>query len=209
MTRFSGWMVALVATATLAGTGCSGGGARGSGSTTTTSTTTTSTTTTSTTFTTLDPTTTLATSGSTSTRPVSATTLPAGPTTSEVATTLPAGGGPLVATAAGWRMVITQPAPGSTIGSVAVLCYEVTGSSREAVVGFEVTFFQPGSTTSAGTFRADAAVGRGTARVTVTGVPSGRYDVRIQLVLNGSPLEGAAVTTTVNVVAGGTQIATC
>jgi hypothetical protein len=107
-------------------------------------------------------------------------------------------------------MALTQPAAGATIGPVAVLCYEVTGSVREATVAFDVTFLQPGATSGTGPFRAEAAVGRGSARVPVTGVPSGRYDVRVQLVLDGERLDGAAVTIAgVNVVAGGSQAASC
>jgi hypothetical protein len=104
-------------------------------------------------------------------------------------------------------MVITQPAPGSTIGSVAVLCYEVTGSVREATIAFDVTFLPSGVTTGTGPVRVDAAVGRGTSRVPTSGLPSGRYDVRIQLVVDGARLDGAVVTAAVTVVAGGSQIA--
>jgi hypothetical protein len=104
-------------------------------------------------------------------------------------------------------MVISKPAPGSTVGAVAVLCYEVTGSVREATVAFDLTILAP---IGIGPFRAEAAVGRGTARVAIGPVPSGRYDIRVQLVVDGARVDGAVVTIPgVNVVSGGTQVATC
>jgi hypothetical protein len=189
-------LVALAVAALLAGA-CSDGddGERGSGATTTTTIPEASTSTTAT----------LATS---TTHPPVSTTAPAPRTTAAPQTTQAAGGGPLVASAGGWRMVISQPTPGSTIGSVAVLCYEVTGSVREATIAFDVTFVPTGASTGAGPIRVDAAVGRGTARVPSSGISPGRYDVRIQLVLDGARLDGAVVTSAVNVVAGG-QTASC
>ena len=75
-----------------------------------------------------------------------------------------------------------------------MLCYEVTADVREAVVAFDVTLLANGAA-RAGPFRADAAVGRGTARVELDAPPA-TYDVRVQLLVDGEPLEGAVVTVT-------------
>lgn len=112
-----------------------------------------------------------------------------------------------VATAGGWRMAITRPAAGGTISSVVVVCYEVTGPSREAAVAIDLTILGP---IGIGPFRADAAVGRGTAGVPIGRVPAGRFDLRIQLIIDGTGLEGAVVTIPgVSVVAGATPVTPC
>ena len=199
MTPIARWLVPLTALAMLLGSACSDGddGAQDAGTTTTTTIVTTSTAPT--------PSTTVATGGSSTTIPAATTTSGGATTSVAPATTLPTAGA--VATAGGWRMVITQPAPLSTVGAVAVLCYEVTGPTRESTVAFDVTILAP---IGIGPFRAEAAVGRGTARATLTPAPTGRYDLRIQLIVDGARLDGAVVTIAgVNVVAGGTQTTAC
>lgn len=138
-----------------------------------------------------------------------------GPTTTAApaaaTTTTALAGGPAVVSAGGWRMAITQPLAGATVGSTPLLCYELTGSSREPVLALEVTLLRAGSPTgAAGPYRLDVSVGRGSVRLSLDGVAPGRYDVRIQLVLNGSPVDGGAVTVpSVTVTAAQTVTASC
>jgi hypothetical protein len=113
------------------------------------------------------------------------------PTTVPVAT-VPAG--PAVAEAAGWRMVITAPTRNAKIGPELDLCYEVTGTARESAIAFEVSLIVTQTRTVAATLRVDAAVGRGSARVSL-GTPQPRfYDMTVQGLVNGQPLNGLAVT---------------
>ena len=144
--------------------------------------------------------------GSTTAVPAGGTTAPSTPASAPTTTSAssPANstpvttGGPgaaaTVASAGGWRMALTAPTAGSTVGSTTTLCYEVTGSSREASVAFDVTFIVQGPVGAIGPVRVDAAVGRGSARVNTAGLPPRSYDLRVQLVLDGARLEGATVT---------------
>jgi len=194
--RLAGVLLSLLA---LVATACSNGdsGAKGSGSTTTSHPDTTLAQA-ATTVTTVAGTT--ATTASVTTRPAS------GATTTSVATI----GGPVAVTAGGWRMAISQPTANSTTGAVVGLCYEVTGSVREATVAFELTLLRSGSPTgAAGPFKAGAAIGRGSVRVPLPGVPAGRYDIRIQLVIDGTSVAGAAVTIPSVTVADNGPVATC
>lgn len=107
-------------------------------------------------------------------------------------TTLPAG--PAVAEAGGWRIAITAPTRNAKIGPEVDLCYEVTGTAREAAIALEVSLIVTQTRTVAATMRVDAAVGRGSARVSL-GTPQPRfYDLTVQGVVNGQPLTGLAVT---------------
>jgi hypothetical protein len=107
-------------------------------------------------------------------------------------TTLPAG--PTVAEAGGWRMAITAPTRNAKIGPELDLCYEVTGTARESAIAFEVSLIVTQTRTVAATVRVDAAVGRGSARVSL-GTPQPRfYDMTVQGLVNGQPLNGLLVT---------------
>lgn len=159
--------------------------------------------------------------GATTTGPGATTTVAPGasPTTSvttpptpaaTTTTATPTAAGPVSVTAGGWRMVISRPSAGSTTGPVLGLCYEVTGSTRESTVAFDVSLLRSGTPTgAAGPFRAGAAVGRGLARVPLPGVTPGRYDVRIQLLLDGQALSGGAVTVPSVTVVDDAAVATC
>ena len=198
MRRVRPWLGVLAATAVLAA-GCSKGDSAATGSA-------------STTVTTAAPAVTSTTAQPTTTRPGATTTAAPGATTTPAATpTTAAGGGPAVAIAGGWRMAISQPLAGATVGSTPLLCYELTGSAREPVLALEVTLLRAGSPTgAAGPYRLDVSVGRGSARLSLDGVPPGRYDVRVQLILNGAPLDGGAVTIpSVTVAAGQTVTTSC
>ena len=181
-------MAALTVALVLA-TGCSDDdeGARGTtGPSTTEAPSTSSTLTAATTSTALTVTSTVAT-----TRPGST------PTTSPTPTTAPAPGGPAVAEAGGWRLVISRPAARATIPPAAVLCYEATGSSREPELVLEVTALPPGTVT-----RIPVPVGRGTAQVDLSAAGLGARDLRIQLVPNGQRIDGLSVTIPVTIAAG-------
>lgn len=130
------------------------------------------------------------------------TTPPAGPSA-------PVPPGPTVAESGGWRLAVTRPTAGATIGRVAVLCYEVSGTSREPVVALEVTLFPPGSTTGANPVRIEGSVGRGSVRVDLAGAPTGRYDLGIQLIVNGERLENMVVRIPMVTLAAGAAAIAC
>lgn len=134
------------------------------------------------------------TSSVTTTRPGSTA---ATPTSAPTPTAAPAPGGPAVAEAGGWRLVISNPTARATIPPAAVLCYEATGSSREPELVLEVTAFPPGTVT-----RIPVPVGRGTARVDLSAAGVGARDLRIQLIPNGQRIDGLAVTIPVTIAAG-------
>jgi len=89
-------------------------------------------------------------------------------------------------------MVISAPGDAAGVASSLPLCYEITGSGRESVIalaaslrGDEETVVLP---------QVDAAVGRGEATLDASAVPAGVYDLVVQGVVDGQPLEGLAVT---------------
>ena len=96
--------------------------------------------------------------------------------------------------AASWRLAVSAPAEGGRVGSAMTVCYEVTGSGRQPALAFEVTALPPESPTGATPIRVDATSGRGSVQVPLTSVRPGRYHLRIQLLVNGQPVDGAAVT---------------
>jgi hypothetical protein len=106
-------------------------------------------------------------------------------------------GGPAVAEAGGWRLVVSRPTARSTIPPAAVLCYEATGSSREPDLVLEVTALPPGSVTSV-----PVPVGRGTARVDLTAAGLGARELRMELIPNGQRIAGLSVTVPVTIAAG-------
>ncbi len=111
-------------------------------------------------------------------------------TTSPTASTAPAG--PLVAEAGGWRLVITAPTTGATIGPAVDLCYMLTGPGQ-ASVAFEVALLSAATGSPSSSDRVSGAVGAGSARVNL-GSPDPRfYDMTIQAVVNGQPIAGLAV----------------
>ncbi|MGH9279143.1 MAG: hypothetical protein ACRD12_13685, partial [Acidimicrobiales bacterium] len=75
------------------------------------------------------------TAGATTSSPSATTTAP--PASATTTTTLP--GTEVVAEAGGWRLAVSQPRAGATVGPVLVLCYGLTGTSREPEVTLEVS----------------------------------------------------------------------
>ena len=178
--------VAVLGVALLLATGCSDGdGERGSAGAPTTETPSTSAP-----STTVVPLTTapVLTSSVATTRPGS---------TSPTPTTTAPTAGPAAVEAGGWRLVIRSPIAPAIVPPAAVLCYEVTGTSREPVLALEVTALPPGSTS-----RIPIAVGRGSAAVDLSAAGAGPHDLRIQLVVDGERIAGLAVTLPVTVAAG-------
>ncbi len=154
--------------------------------------------------------------GSTSTAPggSAGTTVPPsvpGPTTDPggSATTSPPGtdddgtapGGTVYAESGGWRLGVSGPTGGSRIGTVTMLCYEVTGESREPVIEFEVALL-PRSQSGLDPVVVTGAAGRGSVRVDLSGATPGRYDFRVQLIVNSERLDGAAITVPVTLAEG-------
>lgn len=88
---------------------------------------------------------------------------------------------------------MTQPTAGSTVDSQVLVCYEVSSQARESVVVLEVTVLSEG-TTIAGPVSLDGMVGRGSVGFEVTGAAAGPYDVLVQLIGDGAPIEGVLVT---------------
>lgn len=101
---------------------------------------------------------------------------------------LPSGSGDqlLSAEAGGWRLAVSQPMPGGTSAPQAVICYEVTGTSREPVLALEITPMWPGAGPAAATVRASATVGRSSVVADLSGVAEGTFDLRVQLVVDGT-----------------------
>lgn len=133
--------------------------------------------------------------GPTSSSPASTTTVARAatttPTTALPPTTAPAG--PAVAEAGGVRMAITAPTALATVGSAFDLCYEVTGTAPDATVGFEVSLVLAATGTVASKLRVDAAAGRGSARVNLGTPDPRRYDMPVQAIVNGQPVDGLSV----------------
>lgn len=132
--------------------------------------------------------------GATTTVAGATTTRPPGAASSAPTTAASAATGPVSAEAGGWRLVVTAPTGGSTIGPVTTLCYEATGQTREPDLALEATLVPPGATSGGQPVRAGAAVGRGSVRIDFGGVTPGRYDLRVQGIVNGQRLDGLAVT---------------
>ena len=139
-----------------------------------------------------DTSTTTAAGAPTSSAPAATSTTVRATTTISPATTVPAG--PAVAEAGGWRIAISAPTRGAKIGPELDLCYEVTGTARESAIAFELSLVVTQTRSIAATARVDAAVGRGSARVSL-GSPQPRfYDLTVQGVVNGQPLNGLSTT---------------
>jgi hypothetical protein len=94
---------------------------------------------------------------------------------------------PSVAAEAGdWRLAVTQPAPGGTTRPAALICYEITGTSREPVLVLEITPMWPGAGPAAETVRASATVGRSSVTADLSAAGQGSFDLRVKLLVDGS-----------------------
>ncbi|HSQ69920.1 MAG TPA: hypothetical protein VLM41_07520 [Steroidobacteraceae bacterium] len=86
----------------------------------------------------------------------------------------------------GWRLAVSQPVAGGTSAPRAVICYEVTGTSREPVLALEITPMWPGAGPAAAAVRTSATVGRSSLVADLSGVGEGTIDLRVQLVVDGT-----------------------
>jgi hypothetical protein len=99
----------------------------------------------------------------------------------------------IAAESGGWRLAVTQPVPGGTSAVNTVLCYEVAGTAREPVLALEVTPIWPGGGPAAAAVRTNATVGRSSVSVDLSAAGEGTFDLRVQLVVDGSKAERPAV----------------
>jgi hypothetical protein len=92
----------------------------------------------------------------------------------------------LSAEGGGWRLAVSQPVPGGTSAPKAVICYEVTGTSREPDIALEITPIRSGASPVAAPIRVSATVGRSSVVADLSGVGEGKIDLRVQLVVDGT-----------------------
>jgi hypothetical protein len=98
------------------------------------------------------------------------------------------------AEAGGWRLVVTRPAAGATVGRSATICYQATGTTRESSVAFDVSVVPPGSSSAGVPTRLPATLGAGSVQLDLANAPPGRFDLRIGLVGDGQVVPGVVVT---------------
>jgi hypothetical protein len=98
------------------------------------------------------------------------------------------------AEAEGWRIVITRPEAGATVGRTVTICYQATGTARESSVAFDVSLVAPSSPSGTEPTRIPATVGAGSVQVDLSHAPAGPFDLRIGLVGDGQVVAGAVVT---------------
>lgn len=85
----------------------------------------------------------------------------------------------------GWRLAIDAPSAGSTVGLPVTLCYEITGTTREAIVALDVSVSLPGAQEPVFSDLLDAHVGRGGVSVDLDAVDDGTYDLGVTLIVDG------------------------
>lgn len=128
--------------------------------------------------------------------------VPTTPTTDTTTTTTAADGSTrpppdtpaaTVAEAEGWRLEVTGPTPGSTVGRSFAVCYQVSGTSREPVLVLEAALARPGTDQTVASERVEIRVGRGSATFDFPSNAEGRHDVRLQLQVDGRWIPGLLV----------------
>lgn len=170
-------LTVLIALATMLAVSCSGSNSSPGDTTTSTSTT-------------GDPTSTVTGATSTSAPSTSAPPATTAPTTTAATTTTAGPAAPPVAEANGWRLVVTQPAPGSAIGTRPLLCYEATGTSREAILALDIQVITAATGSVAVDERRDITVGRDGIEIDLSGLEPGSYRLVVGLVIDGAPPDG-------------------
>ena len=130
---------------------------------------------------------TTAATGASSTSGAPATTTAALATTSAPPTSA-APAAPAVAEAGGWRLVVTAPTRGATIGPAVDLCYALTGPAQ-GNVALDVAFVQTQTETVASSSRVAASVGTGSVRISPGTLDPRFYDMTVQGVVNGQPVD--------------------
>jgi hypothetical protein len=74
------------------------------------------------------------------------------------------------------------------------ICYEVTGTSREPELALEITPLAPGGAPASDTLRASISVGRSSVTADLGAAGEGTFDLRVQLVVDGTSAGRPAVT---------------
>jgi hypothetical protein len=100
---------------------------------------------------------------------------------------------PPAAETGGWRLAVTQPTPGGRSSRVAVLCYAVSGAAREPELALDITPMRRGDGPAAATVRTDIIVGRASATADLSAAGQGTFDLRVQLVVDGSTVDRPVV----------------
>ncbi len=124
---------------------------------------------------------------------------------------LPSGSGNqfLSAEGGGWRLAVSQPVPGGTSAPQAVICYEITGTSREPILAIEITPMWPGAGPAAAPVQASATVGRSSLVADLSAVGEGTIDLRVQLVVDGTTAGQPALLISGVTLRDGTPPGTC
>ncbi len=97
---------------------------------------------------------------------------------------------PPVAEANGWRFVVTQPVPRSTIGTKPLVCYEASGTSREPLLVLEVQVIDAATGSVVVDERRDINVGRGGIEFDLSAIAPGSYRLTAGLSVDGAPPGG-------------------
>jgi hypothetical protein len=124
---------------------------------------------------------------------------------------LPSGSGDqfLSAEGGGWRLAVSQPVPGGSSAPKAVICYEVTGTSREPDIALEITPIRSGASPVAAPIRVSATIGRSSVVADLSGVGAGTIDLRVQLVVDGTAAGRPALVIRGVTLLAGTPPGTC
>ena len=85
----------------------------------------------------------------------------------------------------GWRLAIEAPSAGSTVAPPVMLCYEITGTTREAIVALDVSVSSPGVEEPVLSEPLDTHVGRGGVTVDLDALDEGTYDLDVTLIVDG------------------------
>lgn len=116
---------------------------------------------------------------------------------------------PIVAEAGGWRLAVSRPVAGGTSAPQALLCYEVTGTSREPTLALEVTPMWPGAGPAAAAVHAVANVGRASVIADLSAVGDATVDLRVQLVVDGAAADRPTLVIPGVMLRAGTPRGTC
>lgn len=91
----------------------------------------------------------------------------------------------------GWSLVVDAPAANTSVPVPLTICYLATGPTREPALELNVEATPQNGGASA-TATVAIAPGRGAASVNLGSAASGVVDLRVELVLDGVPVAGAA-----------------
>ncbi len=98
-----------------------------------------------------------------------------------------------VAEAEGWRLQVSRPQAGATLGRSMTVCSEISGTSREPVLVLEAALL-PSGVGDGWNARADVDVGRGSVVLDFPEADPGRYDLVLHLLVDGQRIPDLRVT---------------